>query len=60
MISSIRNDALDRQRLLFAYRCTGCPYRDSEKYTSECLRCPIRDEFLEIGEILDKTIRSAG
>ena len=60
MISKLRKEALDRQRLLFNFRCKGCPYRNSEKYTSECLSCPIRDEFLEIGEILDKTIRSVG
>lgn len=57
---NLRQEALDRQKLLFDNRCIGCPYRDPHKYTRRCMDCPIRDEFLEIGEILDKTIRSAG
>lgn len=55
-----RLEALDRQSLLFKNRCLGCPYRKKanrwEVYAEDCYRCPIRDEFLEIGEILMSTL----
>ncbi|MGX9134027.1 hypothetical protein ACWV26_06555 [Rummeliibacillus sp. JY-2-4R] len=60
MISMLRKDALDRQKLLFNHRCMGCPYRNPKNYTKQCLSCPVRDELLEIGEVLDKTIKSVG
>lgn len=57
---SLRQEALDRQKLLFENRCLGCPYRDPYNYTKDCLRCPVHDDFLEIGEILDKTVKAVG
>ncbi|WP_397537827.1 hypothetical protein [Rummeliibacillus pycnus] len=56
----LRNEALERQRLLFNNRCMKCPYRGAYHYTKQCMSCPVRDELLEIGQVLDKTIRSAG
>lgn len=60
MLEELRYEALERQKLLFNNRCLKCPYRDTYNYTKQCTMCPVKNELLEIGEILDKTIRSAG
>lgn len=56
-----RLEALDRQKVLFENRCLGCPYRKNGKkwevYVDNCYRCPIRDEFLEIGDTLMSTLK---
>ena len=56
-----RSEALKRQALLFDNRCIGCPYRRGDNkwdiYTDKCYMCPVRDEFLEIGEILLATLK---
>lgn len=52
--------ALDRQKLLFENRCAGCPYRikaGRRAIAKECKTCLVYNEFLEIGEVLNKTVR---
>lgn len=52
-----RLEALKRQKILHENRCIGCPYRPKKGvYTEKCYTCPVRDEFLEIGEVLIKTV----
>lgn len=55
-----RLEALERQSILFENRCLGCPYRKkankSDIYVEDCYRCPVRDELLEIGDILMSTL----
>lgn len=51
-----REEALNRQRLLHNNRCRNCPYRNSNKYTDQCESCPVKEELLSIGQVLDATL----
>lgn len=51
-----REEALNRQRLLHLNRCKGCPYRNSYQYTDQCEKCPVKEELLSIGQVLDATL----
>jgi len=52
-----RKQALERQASLFNNRCKKCPYRNTYRYSDDCMECPVRDELLEIGELLMATVK---
>ena len=52
-----RLEALDRQKELFNNRCKKCPYRNTYRYSEGCLECPVREELLEIGDVLNVTVK---
>lgn len=55
-----RLEALDRQKKLFNNRCKKCHYRQQQAYSDECMTCPVRDELLEIGDVLNATVKRKG
>ncbi|MEK4228939.1 hypothetical protein [Solibacillus sp. FSL H8-0538] len=53
-----RQEALDRQKLLHNHRCVGCPYRLVDGYSEDCHRCPVKYELIEIGQVLNQTVKA--